>query len=412
MNKINKGLRLVAPDKRDFSFAGVFGQIDISQIPDFNIEVRAENQENSDYCSSYAITSASEVQEGVQLDPIFQYAMTKKIEGNYLSWGASLGDACKSAVKYGSIELKDALFNLATPKEIAANWNNYPKELVDKAKAHAKKTFFSAGTTFEQVISAIYQSKNPAITGALWRNEWTRQAVIPKEYGDDGFGHAFVFTGKRVMNGVIELIATLSNGDIGDKGKFYFSKEIFEKECTYGTYLFTDMPRSEAEQKLMLNKIYETAKASLGKDMALTQKELGCAEALNAVFKLATGREVGGGVSTYRMYQSLLWDKDFIEIEGVQNCQKGDIIISPTGYGQGFGHVGIISEDNKIMSNNSSTGLWDEHWTTGEWWLQYKTFPIKFFRYQTKTIEEQKISLLQQIVEIYHKIIGILITKK
>lgn len=157
----------------------------------------------------------------------------------------------------------------------------------------------------------------------------------------------------------------------------------------------------------MENLIYKTGKKYLGKDISKTENELGCAEAVNFVCKEAIGQEAGGGLSTTKMYQSLLTDTRF---KRVNTPEKGDIIISPTGYGQGYGHTGIVSDSGKIMSNNSFSYLWDEHITLGEWWLKYKTFPIALFRYKEpaiikKDLEQKKISILMKIVALYQQII-------
>ena len=167
----------------------------------------------------------------------------------------------------------------------------------------------------------------------------------------------------------------------------------------------------------MENIIYKTAKSCLGKDMAISENEYGCAEAVNEVVRLAIGQEVGGKLSTTKMYQSLLTDKRFKQ---VMKPDLGDIIISPTGYGQGIGHTGIISDNGRVMSNNSKTYLWDEHLTLAEWWYKYKNLPTAFFRYQfpkekaiiVSDIERQKISILTQMIAVYKQIILLLSVKK
>ena len=160
-----------------------------------------------------------------------------------------------------------------------------------------------------------------------------------------------------------------------------------------------------------MNKIYQKALECLGLDMSTKEDEYGCAEAVNKIFKLATGREVGGDISTYRMYLSLRKDDDFIQ--SPYNL-PGDIIISPTGFGKGNGHVGIVSENNKIMSNNSANSLWEENYTIDEWRNKFKDFPILFYRYRTdevKIIEQKKINILEAIVVAYQKIISLLLKK-
>ena len=129
--------------------------------------------------------------------------------------------------------------------------------------------------------------------------------------------------------------------------------------------------------------LYEMARACIGKDMALIQNELGCAEAVNGVFEKAFGTPVGGGASTYQMYGVLRKDKRF---QRVFSPLAGDIIISPTGYGNGSiknGHVGIMDEKENIMSNNSLDGLWKVTHTLSSWQEKYGAwggFPIEFYR--------------------------------
>jgi hypothetical protein len=172
-----------------------------------------------------------------------------------------------------------------------------------------------------------------------------------------------------------------------------------------------------------MNIIYQTGKKYLGKDIALTQQELGCSEAVNYIFKQAIGKEIGGDYSTYRMYLCLKKDERF---EKVASPAKGDIIISPTGFGKGNGHVGIMSDGNKIMSNNSYTFLWDEHLDLITWKKFFASFPIEFYRYkygelpepvypplkepekEVKINLEKQITILQRVVALYKQIIGLI----
>lgn len=130
--------------------------------------------------------------------------------------------------------------------------------------------------------------------------------------------------------------------------------------------------------------LYRTSKQCLGKDMAIIHDSLGCAEALNAVVELAIGKSIGGGPSTWLLNEALKKDKRFKQ---VLTPEKGDIIISATGCGNTakikHGHVGIMSDDNKIMSNNSDTGLWTEHWTWSNWIARYKhvgEYSVDYYR--------------------------------
>lgn len=132
--------------------------------------------------------------------------------------------------------------------------------------------------------------------------------------------------------------------------------------------------------------LYETALSFLGKDASpndIAPDELGCAETVNAIYRRAFGIEIGGDVSTYRMYRALDVHPNF---ERVDSVAEGDIIISPTGYGNGRmknGHVGVLGIDGKIMSNDSNTGKFVENFTVGRWNQHYGMkggYPLAFFR--------------------------------
>ena len=121
--------------------------------------------------------------------------------------------------------------------------------------------------------------------------------------------------------------------------------------------------------------------------MAPTEDEFGCAEALNTVFAKAFGSPIGGGLSTYRMYDILRNDSRF---EKVSQPLSGDIIMSATGHGSGKlrnGHVGLVGDNGNIMSNSSYSGKWEYNYTLDVWKRRYKDyggFPMDFFRVKTK----------------------------
>lgn len=131
-------------------------------------------------------------------------------------------------------------------------------------------------------------------------------------------------------------------------------------------------------------RLYKTAKSNLGKDVAPLENEYGCAEAVNNIVHYAFGDYAGGDLSTYRMFHAIRVNKKFIK---VSKPIRGDIILSPTGYGAAEiisnGHVGIVSDDSKIMSNTSTNGLWLENYTLDSWKQRYKEkgrYPIYYFR--------------------------------
>lgn len=126
-------------------------------------------------------------------------------------------------------------------------------------------------------------------------------------------------------------------------------------------------------------KIYRRAKSLLGQDASprdLVRDDVACAESLCNVLEIPV--ITGTYTLNYFLATSPLFEKVF-------NPVRGDIIISPTGTGNGqiIGHTGIVSDNGKIMSNNSNSGLWDEHLDISLWNWRYANlggFPINYYR--------------------------------
>jgi len=133
-------------------------------------------------------------------------------------------------------------------------------------------------------------------------------------------------------------------------------------------------------------RLYLGAISSLGRDASpndLAPDELGCAETVNAIHKKVFGFEIGGGLLTTKLYKAMenspLWVR-------VDKPEAGDVVISPSGYGNGRlsnGHVGICGKDGIIMSNESATGNFAENYTIDTWKGRYAAlggYPVIFFR--------------------------------
>jgi len=131
--------------------------------------------------------------------------------------------------------------------------------------------------------------------------------------------------------------------------------------------------------------IFLVAQSHLGKDIAKRENELGCAESVCKILNLS-GVKIENYISTMRLFDALEKDDRFYR-QGVPILKTlpGDIIISPTGYGQGVGHVGIAGEEDKIFSNNSKTFVFDDHLTKQGWYDYFskeRNFPIFCFRWR------------------------------
>lgn len=95
--------------------------------------------------------------------------------------------------------------------------------------------------------------------------------------------------------------------------------------------------------------------------------EYGCADTVNMIHKAAFGFEIGGATQTAEMVKVLRSNPRF---EKVDKPTAGTIIMSATVWPK-IGHVGIMMDETKVMSNSSSTGLWTQNYTLESWKKRY-----------------------------------------
>lgn len=256
--KIYGGLNETPKDARDVKFGALYGLPALEELPlEFMVTPLAmKDQTDLDFCTGYGTTEASEVQEGVELSPEFQFAMTKKVTGeDPTAWGANIRDALKSAVKIGSLEQADVPANLlynGRNRDFIANPANWPQELVLRAAKHKKKAFASAEGQYDmfdniratlwaankEFIATGNKSKQKIIvTGSMWRQAWTiaPEGIIPEQFIEGSFGHCFDIVGWKVIGEQMYLVALLSNGNkIGVGGYYFFSPNVVNREFVFG----------------------------------------------------------------------------------------------------------------------------------------------------------------------------------
>lgn len=135
-------------------------------------------------------------------------------------------------------------------------------------------------------------------------------------------------------------------------------------------------------------KLYRIACSYLGQDVSpLDDKvsdEYACAETVSKIVQKAFGDFSSDAIlSTTLLFYKL---KNHQSFKQVLEFEAGNIIISPTGYGNGHlanGHTGICGMNGKIMSNNSATGIFKENYTIDSWIKRYRVmggFPIFVFK--------------------------------
>ena len=94
----NSGLKLVKRDRRDFSYEKNFGAPPLHSEDLFLAPFSGpKNQLNTSLCTAFAVTKLREDTERVVLSPEFQFMLSKKIEGNWTTFGANQYDATYAA---------------------------------------------------------------------------------------------------------------------------------------------------------------------------------------------------------------------------------------------------------------------------------------------------------------------------
>lgn len=129
--------------------------------------------------------------------------------------------------------------------------------------------------------------------------------------------------------------------------------------------------------------LYKVAYSCLDIDMAPTQDALGCSESLYYVMKKAGVPNLPKRAILGTAEMDAWLKKNFASYA---NPLPGDIIMSPTGSGNGKirGHTGIVGNVN-IMSNNSKNSLWQDEWNLKKWLNYYQKYgglSTKYYRWE------------------------------
>ena len=119
--------------------------------------------------------------------------------------------------------------------------------------------------------------------------------------------------------------------------------------------------------------LLERAKMALGKDVSpldLADDELGCVESLTAILREIV--PVPSLLSTRELHTFLKSSPDF---KGTLELKPGNIVLSITGTGLPGtrGHCGILLENDRIASNTSKTGKWEDNYSVASWVKSFRT---------------------------------------
>lgn len=147
-------------------------------------------------------------------------------------------------------------------------------------------------------------------------------------------------------------------------------------------------PEPQKPPRTAQQMLYDYALTKLGTDASpadIAPDEYGCAETVCDIIHGRFGDFPIQGtiISTAILYKQL---KAHPKFRLVTDFGPGDVLVSPTGYGNGNlsnGHTGIVGESNTIMSNDSASGIFIQNYTLDTWIARYRKiggFPLFFFR--------------------------------
>lgn len=195
------------------------------------------------------------------------------------------------------------------------------------------------------------------------------------EYGD----HGFCFMSQSLCNAIFEKIQgteAFTTSKVAPADSVPIQLGFIEYLVSYIALLQTKLkPKNGGVDTAKQNLLYARLLPNLDKKLS-ANTELGCALAVNAIAKQAWGTEIGGGSSTYQLWQFL---KDTTRFESVlpENATPGCVIISPTGSNKNarlaHGHVGIVGKYG-ICSNNSESGTFEENYSIDSWQRYFTDF--------------------------------------
>ncbi len=262
-NNLKAGLRPTPHDHRDFPLAddpsrklgGLVTLPKLEELPErFVLEpLSLKDQGESDFCTAFASTLLSEMQEGVVLSPEYSFALGKLLSRDPDEWGQDIRKALKAHVKIGAIEQSDAPFSLENKdQDFLRRFMNWPDTLLQKTALHRKQSFAEITGPYDHYdnirasIWKFQKEKRGVISGVNW--SWPLDEFILGGISDEGFGHCIPFIGWDKDG----LIVQNSVGErAGMKGRHLMDRDTINHFVSkYEAFMLIDMNPEDAQYYL------------------------------------------------------------------------------------------------------------------------------------------------------------------
>lgn len=209
-----------------------------------------KNQEDTDFCTAFACTSAMELTEEERLSPEFFFACSKLLTGDPDEWGQNIRDAAQTARKHGALESDKAPFSLSTNDASflrrIENWGDLTP-LLNNAIVHKQLGFANCKGSkdgFDNIKDWIWKFQKPVVLGVEWG--WPPHQAYIDELSQ-GYGHCILAVGWKNHDGKEYLVIQNSWGENGEGGKFYLGRQVINENVSrFGALMFTDISAEDA----------------------------------------------------------------------------------------------------------------------------------------------------------------------
>lgn len=246
------GLKPLPPDARDLSVGALYTLPKLSDVPDdFDIahDVEIKDQRESDFCSAYASTSASELQEKVLLEPAWSFAMSKTLSGDVEEWGQDLRTIMKTHVKFGALECRHSPYSIDNRSaDFLRRIENWDDALRAKALEHKKASFMDCKgqyDAFDNLRASMWRfrkEKRAVVSGLLWG--WNTKVERINDVGNPQGGHAILYRGWK---GEYLRMQNSYGEEAGRNGVHLVHRNVVNKYVSiYGAFMFQDISVEEA----------------------------------------------------------------------------------------------------------------------------------------------------------------------